>query len=111
MWIMIAGPYTSGAKSDAERRSNLDAMNEAALKVFEKGHLPVIGVNLALPIIEVAGEERFDEIMMPISLEAAERCDACLRIGGPSAGADQEAEEFRTRGLKVYRDVNEVPEA
>lgn len=111
MWIMIAGPYTSGANSESERQANLDAMNEAALKVFEKGHVPIIGVNLALPIIRVAGHERFEEIMMPVSLAAAERCDACLRIGGPSVGADQELEKFRSRGLNVFQNVSDIPEA
>lgn len=111
MWIMIAGPYTSGANSDAKRQANLDAMNEVALKVFEKGHMPIIGVNLALPIIKVAGNERFEEIMMPVSLAAAERCDACLRIGGKSVGADQEMAKFRSRGLEVFQNVDDIPEA
>lgn len=110
MWIMVAGPYSSGAANDAKRQTNLDTLNAAALMVFEKGHTPIIGVNLALPIINIAGAERFEEIMMPISLAAAERCDACLRVGGPSAGADQEVEKFLLRGLPVYHDVNDVPE-
>ena len=109
MWIMIAGPYTSGANSDAERQANLDAMNEAALEVLEKGHVPIIGVNLALPIINVAGHEKFDDIMMPVSLAVAERCDACLRIGGPSVGADQEMAKFRSRGLDVFQSVGDIP--
>jgi hypothetical protein len=32
--------------------------------------------------------------MLPLSLALAERCDACLRIGGPSAGADAEVATF-----------------
>lgn len=64
MWIMVGGPYTSGAKTERARQENLDAMNRAALTVFEKGHVPIVGVNLALPIISVAGEDRFDELMM-----------------------------------------------
>ena len=48
-------------------------------------------------------------IMMPMSLAAAERCDACLRIGGESKGADDEAESFKARGLPVYRSIEEVP--
>jgi hypothetical protein len=90
MWIMIAGPYSAGGADADGRAANLRRLNEAALVLFERGHVPVIGINLALPLIEVAGDARFDEIMMPLSLAAAERCDACLRIGGPSAGADAE---------------------
>ena len=92
MWIMVAGPYRSGAVDEAARAANLRALNVVALAVLRRGHLPVIGVNLALPIIEAAGAENFDEIMMPLSLAAAERCDAVLRIGGPSDGADEEVE-------------------
>jgi hypothetical protein len=109
MWIMIAGPYSSGARTEDERAENLRAMNRVALEVFRRGHVPIIGVNLALPVIEVAGPGSFDEIMMPLSLALAERCDAVLRIGGPSAGADQEVERIRARGGGVYRSVAELP--
>lgn len=109
MWIMIAGPYSSGTKNGAERQQNLDALNEAALKVFEKGHVPIIGVNLVLPLIQVAGDGRFDEIMMPLSLALADRCDGCLRVGGASVGADAELEKFVARGLPVFRNLGEVP--
>lgn len=105
---MIAGPYGSGAKTAEERAANLRAMNEAAYAIFKKGHIPVIGVNMALPVIDAAGEERYDEIMMPISLALAERCDAILRIGGASKGADEEVESFKKRGLQVFRSVEEV---
>ncbi|HUS54562.1 MAG TPA: hypothetical protein VMY41_11230 [Thermohalobaculum sp.] len=66
MWIMVAGPYRSGAADAAARAANLRTLNEAALVVFRRGHVPVIGVNLALPIIEAAGADCFDEIMMPL---------------------------------------------
>ena len=109
-WIMIAGPYRSGTKSAQERAENLRLLNRAALTVWQKGHMPVIGVNNALPLIDIAGEHAFDSLMMPISLEAAERCDACLRIGGASNGADEEVARFRRRGLPVYFDLDEIDE-
>jgi hypothetical protein len=109
VWIMVSGPYRSGAANGASRAANLRAMNEVALALFRRGHVPVIGVNLALPLIEAAGDDAYDEIMMPLSLAAAERCDACLRIGGPSTGADGEAARFRARGKPVYFDIAEVP--
>jgi len=49
--------------------------------------------------------------MMPLSLAAADRCDAVLRIGGPSTGADQEVERIRARGGAVYRSIDELPVA
>ncbi len=34
MWIMVAGPYRSGAADAAARAANLRALNAAALAVF-----------------------------------------------------------------------------
>ena len=109
MWIMVSGPYRSGSADPAVWAANRRAMDEAALAVFRAGHVPVIGVDVALPLIEIAGEAAYDGIMMPLSLALADRCDACLRIGGPSVGADQEAERFRALGRPVYRDLAEIP--
>lgn len=109
MWIMIAGPYSSGAPTESDRAANLRAMNLAAVQLFRRGHIPIIGVNLALPMIEAAGDDAFDEMMMPISLAAAERCDAVLRIGGPSTGADQEVTKFQARGLPIFSSVEDIP--
>ena len=111
MWIMIAGPYSSGAADEEARARNLRAMNRAAVAVFRRGHVPIIGVNMALPVIAAAGADAFDEMMMPISLALADRCDAILRIGGPSSGADQEVALFQARGLPVYRALDQVPPA
>ena len=109
LWIMVAGPYTSGTSDAAMRSANLRALNQAALALFRMGHVPVIGVNMALPIIEAAGVEAFHEIMMPLSVSLAERCDACLRIGGPSRGADEEVERFLSLGRTVYYRLEDVP--
>jgi diadenosine tetraphosphate (Ap4A) HIT family hydrolase len=112
LWIMVAGPYSSGAADAAARAANLAAMNRAALALARAGHVPVIGVNAALPLIELAAEpSAFDELMMPISLALADRCDACLRIGGPSHGADAEAARFRAAGKPVYLALADVPPA
>ena len=75
LWIMVAGPYRAGAADAEARAANLRVLNEAALAVFRRGHVPIIGVNLALPVIEAAGASSFDEIMMPLSLALAERCE------------------------------------
>ena len=62
-------------------------------------------------LIEAAGAAHYDAIMMPVSLALAERCDACLRIGGASAGADQEVARFRAAGRPVYLNLESVPAA
>ena len=110
MWIMVAGPYSAGGTDAEQRAANLAALNAAALAVFRLGHVPVIGVNMALPMIAAAGAEAaYDEIMMPLSLALAERCDACLRVGGPSAGADAEMTRFRALGRPVFLRLEDVP--
>lgn len=111
LWVMVAGPYRTGAKSAEESAQNLRALNRVALEVLRRGHVPILGVNLALPIIEAAGAEHYDEIMQRVSLAAAERCDAILRVGGASAGADLEVERVRARGGAVYRDPSQLPSA
>jgi hypothetical protein len=111
MWIMVSGPYRSGAGDARRRAANLRAINAAALALFRAGHVPIVGVNLALPLIDAAGEGAYDEIMLPLSLAAAARCDACLRVGGASAGADRELALFRASGKPVYVNIEDVPPA
>lgn len=111
MWIMIAGPYRTGARSEADRERNLLALNRAAVELFKKGHVPIIGVNMALPMILADGTESYDRIMMPVSLALAERCDAILRLEGVSPGADDEVERVRARGGAVYYSIRDVPAA
>lgn len=111
LYIMVAGPYTSGSTDKEQWKRNHQAMNKVAYQVYLKGHIPVIGVNVALPIIEEAGFDKFEELMMPISLAMAERCDAVLRIGGPSKGADQEMDVIKAKGLPVYYNIDEIGNA
>jgi hypothetical protein len=109
MWIMVAGPYRSNSSDPVVWAKNLEQLNRTAHAIFRKGHVPIVGVNLALPIVTSAGEGSYDTIMMPLSLSLTERCDAILRIEGISRGADQEVERFRARGLPVFRSLDEIP--
>lgn len=109
MWIMIAGPYRTGTRTIEERERNLKVLNEAAYEVFRRGHVPVVGVNLALPVIDAAGEARYDEIMMPLSLAIAKRCDGILRVGGESGGADREVEIVQRNGGAVFQKLDDIP--
>ena len=56
MLIAVAGPYS--AETTEERQRNLDAMNRAGAEVFQRGHIPVIGVNIALPVVEFCPPSR-----------------------------------------------------
>lgn len=111
MWIMIAGPYHSGASAQGMCERNLELMNQAVLEIFGKGHLPIIGANLALPIIEAAGKEGQDEILTAVSLALAARCDAVLRMEGASPAADAEVERVRANGGTVFRRLDDIPRA
>jgi hypothetical protein len=52
--ILIAGPYRSGTNDVPERiAANLRIMHEVALQVYERGHVPVTGEALALPLAEI----------------------------------------------------------
>ncbi len=115
MMIMVAGPYRSGTNDDPKLiAANVHAMNVAAVQVFRLGHIPMLGEWLALPLIETAGsketgDEIFNEIFHPIAHTMAKRCDACLRIGGPSQGADGMVDLARANNQKVYFSVDEIP--
>ncbi|MBO3750154.1 DUF4406 domain-containing protein [Streptosporangiaceae bacterium NEAU-GS5] len=113
--ILIAGPYRSGTGDDPVKlAANVRAMNAAALSLYRTGHLPVTGEALALPLIELAGSIRvgdtaFDEIFHPIAERLLSRCDAVLRLGGPSAGADAMVDQARDQGKHVYTNIDDVP--
>jgi hypothetical protein len=106
--VMVAGPYS--APTAEGRAANLRRMNDAAAAVARLGHLPVIGVNAALPVLDAAGLPYTDKLMMEISLALAARCDACLQIGR-SPGADREAETIRRLGRPVFAALEALPPA
>jgi hypothetical protein len=115
--VLVAGPYRSGTDDQpAKLAANVEAMNRAALDVFRAGHVPVTGEALALPLVALAGSTRvgdraFDEIFHPIARRLVRRCDAVLRIGGASAGADEMVALARAAGKLVVRGVAELPAA
>jgi hypothetical protein len=115
LMILVAGPYRSGTDDDPARiAANVRAMTDMALRLFRAGHLPVLGEWFALPLIEHAGskkigDEAFDGIFHPISRRLLEKCDACLRIGGPSKGADEMVALAKSLGKPVFFRYEEVP--
>jgi len=115
MHILVAGPYRSGTGDDpGKMAANLRAMNEAALQVYKLGHLPVLGEWYALPLIETAGSTGisdyiFNEIFHPSSVRLLAHCDAVLRIGGPSQGADEMVRVAQGGGKKIFHGIEELP--
>lgn len=109
MLIAVAGPYS--ADTPEQRQRNLAMMNRAAADVMKLGHIPVIGVNAALPVVEcMTPDANQYEAIMAISLALVDKCDAILVIG-ESAGVNRERNLVESKGLPVYRDVSEIPAA
>jgi hypothetical protein len=112
--VLVAGPYRSGTGGDpALIQANVDAMTRTALEVYRRSHLPVMGEWFPLPLIEAAeadGEADADgRLFHPIAEQVLARCDACLRIGGPSEGADRMVRVARELGKLVFTSVEELP--
>jgi hypothetical protein len=113
--ILIAGPYRSGTDDDPQRMAgNLRRLESYALAIYRAGHVPMIGEWVALPLIHLAGSQRvgdaaYEEIAHPVANRLLEWCDAVLRIGGASKGAEQDVRLAKERGLAVYYDVADVP--
>jgi len=113
--ILVAGPYRSGTADDPDKMAaNVRAMEACALPLFRAGHIPVVGEWLALPLVALAGSRRvgdaaFEEIFHPIAERLLGKCDAVLRVGGPSAGADLMVRLGRERGLRIFQELEEVP--
>ena len=117
MMILIAGPYRSGTGDDPEKmEANVHAMEAYALPIFRLGHIPVLGEWFALPLVHLAGskqigDEAFNEIFHPIAERLLSKCDAVLRVGGASQGADLMVEVGRNNGLQVFTGLEEIPPA
>jgi hypothetical protein len=117
MMILIAGPYRSGTGDDAERMAeNVRRMESYALPVFRLGHIPVLGEWFALPLLHLAGskqvgDEPYQEIFHPIAERLLEKCDAVLRVGGASEGADLMVEVARRKGLQIFTTLEQIPAA
>lgn len=113
--ILVAGPYRSGTNDNPELiEENVKAMTDTALEIFKMGHLPVLGEWFALPLIKAAGSQKigddiFNEIFHPISVDLAGRCDAVLRIGGVSAGADEMVKVGQSREKAIFYSKEEIP--
>lgn len=113
--VLVAGPYRSGTGGDpAKMEANLKILSAAAWEVWNRGHLPVIGEWLALPLASAAGSTRvgdevWDSIGYPVADRLIDRCDAVLRLPGPSQGADGDVVRAQGRGMPIFTSVDALP--
>lgn len=116
MMILISGPYRGGTNDDPMLiKQNLAKLESAALPLFRKGHIPIIGEWIALPLMNLAGSKKigdsiWDEIQYPTAHRLLEKCDAVLRLEGASKGADEDVGIAKERGLKIYYDLDDIPD-
>jgi hypothetical protein len=116
MMILIAGPYRSGTNDDPKLiAQNVENLAKIALFVYKMGHLPVLGEWIALPLIETAGSEKvgddiFNDIFHPSAMRLISHCDAVLRIGGASQGADEMVKGGLEKGKHIFYDLKEINE-
>jgi hypothetical protein len=114
--VLIAGPYQSGTNGDPKKiAANRARLESFALPIYQRGHLPMVGEWMALPIIHAAGgktegDEVFNAYQYPVAHRLLSCCDAVLRIPGESRGADLDVARARRLGLPIFTDVSELPQ-
>jgi hypothetical protein len=110
--VYIAGPISQG-----DLRANVRQACDAGVRLLKAGiavHVPHLTCYMgqvyegAGAIPEVLPRGTVIEDWYGMSLVEARRCDAVLRLPGPSRGADLEVEEFCRLGRPVFATVEEV---
>lgn len=115
LMILVAGPYRSGTNDDPVLiEANVKAMTDTALELYRMGHMPVLGEWFALPLIEAAGSREmgdaiFNKIFHPIAIRLIDHCDAVLRIGGASKGADEMVNTGRLKNKIIFYKKDDIP--
>ncbi len=113
--ILVAGPYRSGTNDQPERiAAHVKHMTDVALELYRMGHLPVLGEWFALPLIEAAGsnhlgDEVFTAMFHPVAIRLLAKCDAVLRVGGPSKGADEMVTIGQAQGKLIFHNLTDIP--
>ncbi|MEO1665378.1 MAG: DUF4406 domain-containing protein [Chloroflexota bacterium] len=116
MLILIAGPYRSGTNDDESKMAaNLRHLESVSYSIFKKGHIPMIGEWVALPVWRTAGggqvgDALYDEIFHPTAGRLIQHCDAILRLEGQSTGADNDVRLANERGIRVYYNIEQIPD-
>jgi hypothetical protein len=93
--------------------ANLTRLEAAAWPIFARGHVPMIGEWVALPVLASAGADVFSplasDVLYPTAQRLLQHCDAVLRLPGKSSGADADVAIARERGIPVYTEIEQIP--
>jgi hypothetical protein len=60
---------------------------------------------------DLAGSAVYDAVMHPTAHRLLAKCDGVLRLPGASTGADNDVRIARDRGIPVWFDLSEIPDA
>ena len=114
MIVLVSGPYRSGTNDDPVlMAANLERLEDAAMALFEAGHLPMIGEWVAFPLMrragsKMVGDNLYQKYAYPVTHRLIEHCDAVLRLPGASTGADEDIRRAKMRGIPVYYALSEL---
>jgi hypothetical protein len=113
--ILIAGPVRSGTHNRAELiDANLNNMAQVALRVYQKGHIPVVGEWLACPSPKLRVQRKLAMRLarnistrsLTVSLAAATLYCACRANPGERTWILRRAK----KGLSIYYSLEEIPD-
>ncbi len=111
MKILIADPNREESKEDSiSIKNKLENIENIALILFRKGHIPLIGEWVALSILNSEGSNEIENsILYPFANQSLGKCDAVFRIEGASNVADNDIKIAKESGLKIYYSLDELP--
>jgi hypothetical protein len=88
--------------------ADVTSMREASMHLFRAGHMPVMGEWFSVPLAAASEPGADDAAVRPLSERLLARCDAVLRMAGPSASGDVLVRAARARGLRVFFSVKDA---
>lgn len=77
-----------------------DEVQSCATRLLQAGHLPVTA-SWPMPGNSTVDTERYGQLLLS-------RCDALLRVAGPSGQADRLVALAQEKGMRVYRELDEI---
>jgi hypothetical protein len=58
MLVMVSGPVS--AESDKKRMEKTAKLNRVAAEVLKRGHIPLVDVNAAVPVVEAGVADKYE---------------------------------------------------
>lgn len=113
LYIYVSGPYSAPEELDGKAKrsrikDNIEAADSYARQLARKGHFPFVPHTMMRGWEDAKGFPR--EPAMQICHQWVKKCDALFYIGS-SPGAESERQQAVRHGLRIYRSVDDVPDA